>query len=124
MSYHPHSCPEGCCDAGIVRPEHAAQGKSAEPLYAQGEKPRYRADDVTYGFSGWKTGMPVRYGHKTHSEIVARINALKARRFKMLEYLDLKREELDWHGVQDAASDLRDFDAEILGLEWVVGGGE
>jgi hypothetical protein len=61
---------------------------------------------------------------KTFGEVVSRINDLKARRALMSEYLDLKRREEDWHGVQDAASDLRDIDAEMKGLEWVVGGSE
>lgn len=34
-----------------------------------------------------------------------------------LDYLLMKVEQADWHGVQDAASDLRDVDAELLGLE-------
>lgn len=32
-------------------------------------------------------------------------------------YLKMKVEQEDWHGVQDAASDLRDVEAELLGLE-------
>lgn len=54
----------------------------------------------------------------------ARINTLLARRSLMTEYLTLKRDEGAWHGVQDAASDLRDIDAELKGLRWVLGEGE
>jgi len=39
-------------------------------------------------------------------------------REQMLSYLRFKVEKQDWHGVQDAASDLRDIDAEILGVEF------
>lgn len=57
------------------------------------------------------------------SVIIARINALKADRFKYLEYLDLKIRERDWHGVEDCGSDLRDVEAAIAALEWVTGAG-
>lgn len=36
---------------------------------------------------------------------------------KMETYLRLKTDERDWHGVADAAMDLRDLESEILGLE-------
>jgi hypothetical protein len=36
----------------------------------------------------------------------------------MVEYLLMKVEEEDWHGVQDAASDLRDIDSELRGIDW------
>lgn len=39
----------------------------------------------------------------------------------MAKYLDLKRMENDWHGVQDAASDMRDIDSETNGLEIAYG---
>lgn len=34
----------------------------------------------------------------------------------MLEYLFLKIKEEDWHGCQDAASDLRDIEVELKTL--------
>lgn len=37
----------------------------------------------------------------------------------MKEYLLLKLREEDWHGVQDAGSDLRDIESELAGLEFV-----
>lgn len=42
---------------------------------------------------------------------------LWSRRGRMVEYLQLKMEEQDWHGVQDAGSDLREIDAMIKVLE-------
>lgn len=33
-----------------------------------------------------------------------------------IAYLKLKVDGADWHGVQDAASDLRDIEAEMKGL--------
>lgn len=41
----------------------------------------------------------------------------------MKNYLQLKVDEEDWHGVQDAASDLRDIDVEITTLEKVAKSG-
>jgi hypothetical protein len=95
-----------------------------------------KAADHAFGMedcSCWKWSQPEpmpSYGKeetrlpRSFVAIQARINALKARRFKMKEYLLLKLEEEDFHGVQDAASDLRDIDAELKGLRWVVGDGE
>lgn len=36
----------------------------------------------------------------------------------MSAYLLLKLHEEDWHAVQDAASDLRDIESEIKGLDY------
>ena len=46
-----------------------------------------------------------------------RLKVLDARRQLMVSYLVMKVGEGDWHGVQDAASDLRDIEAEVKGLE-------
>lgn len=43
-------------------------------------------------------------------------NSIK-RRERMIKYLELKVEEQDWHGVADAAMDLREIDSAILTLE-------
>lgn len=39
------------------------------------------------------------------------------RKEQMIAYLKLKLEEQDWHGVQDAASDLRDIESEEKGYK-------
>lgn len=44
------------------------------------------------------------------------INHQKRKRV-MIEYLNLKLNEEDWHGVEDAASDIRDIEAAIKELE-------
>ena len=36
----------------------------------------------------------------------------------LIDYLRLKLDAEDWHGVQDAASDLRDLDSELDGLRY------
>ena len=46
---------------------------------------------------------------------------LKDRKNKMIEYLLLKVKEEDWHGVADAAMDIRDIESEKLGAEKVIG---
>lgn len=58
---------------------------------------------------------------KSPEEINARIAWLEGGRSVMLTYLDLKQDNSDWHGVQDAGSDLRDIEAELLGLRWALG---
>lgn len=44
------------------------------------------------------------------------IAALRRQRATMLEYLKLRLELDDMHGVQDAASDIREIDAAIRAL--------
>lgn len=41
------------------------------------------------------------------------IPQLKERRDKLILYLKMKVEEEDWHGVADAAMDLREIDAKL-----------
>ncbi len=38
----------------------------------------------------------------------------------LIAYLALCVEEEDWHGVQDAASDLRDNESECDGIKWCL----
>lgn len=45
-----------------------------------------------------------------------RIIQLLDHRERMVAYLKMKLEDEDWHGVQDAGSDLRDIDSELKGL--------
>lgn len=45
-----------------------------------------------------------------------RIAALQGEFNIMEDYLLVKFRERDWHGVQDAASDLRDIESELKGL--------
>lgn len=47
----------------------------------------------------------------------ARRALLAVHRVALLEYLDGKRRLFDWHGVADAAMDLREVDAELAGLD-------
>ena len=48
---------------------------------------------------------------------VQRVAYLQAMHETMLAYLKAKVEDADWHGVQDAASDLREIEAELKGLK-------
>lgn len=43
---------------------------------------------------------------------MSRDNLLKARKI-LIEYMKVKMELEDWHGVSDAANDLRELDASI-----------
>jgi len=47
-----------------------------------------------------------------------RLAFLLSSRPKLVDYLKMKLEAEDWHGVQDAASDLRDLDSELDGLRY------
>jgi len=37
-------------------------------------------------------------------------------------YLHSRIKQFDWHGIQDAASDIRDSEAALQVLRWVLGG--
>ena len=45
--------------------------------------------------------------------MILTISQLVARREQLISYLKMKVEEEDWHGVQDAGSDLREIDAKL-----------
>ena len=47
-----------------------------------------------------------------------RLADLERHRPTLIAYLKMKLEAEDWHGVQDAASDLRDVDSELDGLRY------
>lgn len=47
----------------------------------------------------------------------ARVARLSVRRETLIIYLMENVHEEDWHGVMDAAADLREVDAELRGLE-------
>ena len=51
------------------------------------------------------------------------ISKLNNRRSLMKSYLQLKVDEEDFHGVQDAASDLRDIDSALAAIKMVVENG-
>ena len=42
---------------------------------------------------------------------------LMTRRAQLIDYLKMKIDEEDWHGVQDAGSDLREIDAKLTVME-------
>lgn len=45
------------------------------------------------------------------------IQTLAQKRERMINYLKLKVEEEDWHGVADAAMDLREIEAKLKMLD-------
>jgi hypothetical protein len=50
-----------------------------------------------------------------------KIKDLLDRKVMMLEYLKLKVREEDWHGVADAAMDLRDIESELMAWREING---
>lgn len=55
------------------------------------------------------------------SEIAIRIATLEEQRDHYVKHLDVCKDKQDWHGVEDAGSDIRDIEAEIKALKWVTG---
>jgi len=51
-----------------------------------------------------------------HQQITEIDNRIKF----MLAYMQVKIEMKDWHGVEDAGSDIRDLEAEKKALMWVL----
>lgn len=64
----------------------------------------------------WATGGISPVDHKSPRE--KRISQLETRRPILVSYLQMKVDEGNWHGCQDAASDLRDLDSELAGLRY------
>ena len=56
------------------------------------------------------------------SNIFVRIAELEEQKKLMLDYLKMKLDNEDYHGVEDAASDIRDIEAAIHELEMLVSG--
>lgn len=59
---------------------------------------------------------------KTRDELEARKLELQGERVTLRAYMADKEKNEDWHGVQDAASDLRELDIELRVLEWIASG--
>ena len=57
---------------------------------------------------------------KTKEAIQGSISTLKHRKEQMIDYLLMKVEIGDWHGVADAAMDIREIDAEIRALHFAT----
>lgn len=45
------------------------------------------------------------------------VNKLKEKKQLMIDYLKLKVSEGDWHGVADAAMDIREIDSSLITIE-------
>lgn len=52
--------------------------------------------------------------------LTTRLIILETNKERMMDYLDMKREDQDWHGVQDAASDIRDLESQINELQFAL----
>lgn len=52
--------------------------------------------------------------------IESRVLLLRDRCEILISYMQEKIIESDWHGVADAAMDLRDIENEIIGLQWAI----
>jgi hypothetical protein len=57
---------------------------------------------------------------KDAKEIHKQIGEIDNRIRFMLAYMQVKIEMRDWHGVEDAGSDIRDLEAEKKALLWVL----
>lgn len=57
---------------------------------------------------------------KSREEILKKVNEINYRIEFMKRYLQLKFDLQDWHGVEDAGSDIRDMEAEKKALLWAL----
>lgn len=57
---------------------------------------------------------------KDTKQIQQQITEIDNRIKFMLAYMQVKIEMKDWHGVEDAGSDIRDLEAEKKALLWVL----
>lgn len=68
-------------------------------------------NSIEWQFQTLKYGSCGRERRKVAVEVEARVAKLKGQRESMITYLLLKVNSEDWHGVADAAMDLREIDA-------------
>ena len=100
---------------GTVR-KACAQCRTEQPLQA----PMFPA--IPQG-TGWLCvscyeARAMRRMSPTPGTVATRIAALENRRTVLLAMLDECRRAEDWHGVCDAAVDVRETDAAIVALRW------
>ena len=58
---------------------------------------------------------------RSEPEIRGRLEELRVQCEVWTEYLQVNVRLKNWHGVEDAASDLRDFEAEMKALVYALG---
>ena len=61
-------------------------------------------------------------GTRTPEELEQRIQSVSESLAALETYLITRIRVRDWHGVEDAASDIRDHEAELRALRWTAGG--
>ena len=57
---------------------------------------------------------------KTTKDIEQKILDIDTKIKFMLSYIQIRIDMKDWHGVEDAGSDIRDLEAEKKALLWVL----
>ena len=57
---------------------------------------------------------------KTTKDIEQKILDIDTKIKFMLSYIQIRIDMKDWHGVEDAGSDIRDLEAERKALLWVL----
>jgi TolA-binding protein len=57
---------------------------------------------------------------KTKEQIKEQIQEIQSKIDFMIGYMQIKMKSQDWHGVEDAGSDIRDMEAEKKALSWVL----
>ena len=57
---------------------------------------------------------------KTTKDIEQRIADINEKIRFMISYIQIRIDMKDWHGVEDAGSDIRDLEAERKALLWVL----
>jgi len=58
---------------------------------------------------------------RSETEVARKITSIMGDIKVMQDYCDQKKRHQDWHGVADAAMDLRDLEAMALSLAWTLG---
>ena len=57
---------------------------------------------------------------KTKEQIKNQIQEVQNKIDFMISYMQLKMKSQDWHGVEDAGSDIRDMESEKKALLWAL----
>ncbi|MBO76591.1 MAG: hypothetical protein CME17_04090 [Gemmatimonadetes bacterium] len=59
---------------------------------------------------------------RSEHEIKQKVAEVEENLTVLLAYLHSRTKQFDWHGVEDAASDIRDNEAALKVLQWILGG--
>lgn len=107
-------CINDFCPYIKFNPKNVTVAEQADAADLKSAEDKPRESSILSGHTTYKPGKVIE-PFPTYRE--ERIKILEQQEGVMEDYLQMKVDNKDWHGVQDAASDLRDIESELKGLK-------